>query len=64
MLRTKNSKMVVALAILALVVALPALAHGRRGPGRPGAPRGLHSGGVLAQLIFPCQADCSDTARS
>jgi hypothetical protein len=48
--------LVVAAAVLAAGAAAPAWAHGFHGRGGPG-------GGVLEQLVHPCQAACGETAR-
>ena len=67
---TKATTRLAALAILSLALALPAWAHAGRGSlGRPGVsrpipPRNAHPRGLLGQLIFPCQADCADSAET
>jgi hypothetical protein len=59
-------------AVLALTLAAPAWAHPGRGGPRGGGPRGgaghirpraLHLGGLLQQLLFPCDAACIDDVR-
>jgi hypothetical protein len=66
-------KTIIASTILAATVAEPALAHGGRGTSasRPAGVSIQHAGGLLGQLIFPCQAacvsdaqDCVDTANA
>jgi len=58
--------------VLGMTLAAPAWAHG---PGRgdfgggtppPGAPRPPvgHARGLLAKLIFPCEAECADKAQA
>ena len=64
MFGTQNRKMTLALATVAMLAAIPALAHGpHRGPG--GGERGRPiARGVLDQLVFPCQAECRATAET
>lgn len=66
MIATRNQKLMVTLTALALLVALPAWAHGRPGlgAGKPGGERPPFAGGVLGQLIFPCPAACAETVDS
>jgi hypothetical protein len=66
MIAIQNCKPLIASTIFALIASTPAFAHGGHGPGagRPSGVRALHSRGVLGQLIFPCQAACTDTAQS
>lgn len=66
MVRTQNRTMMIVLAILFVVTALPALAQGRHGfsLGGGGRAHAQHARGILGQLIFPCPAACADTART
>lgn len=66
---TKEILRAVTLAGVAMTFSLPALArehriHADRGLGRPSVGRPGHSRGLLARLIFPCQAACAETART
>ena len=67
MIATRNRTWMVALSIVAMCAAAPALAHGGPGgppPGRPSGIKALYSRGLLGQLIFPCEAECASTAET
>jgi hypothetical protein len=64
MLGTQNRKTILALATVAMLAAIPALARGpHRGPGGGEHGRPIVRG-VLDQLVFPCQAECTATAET
>jgi hypothetical protein len=56
-------------ALLTLTMAVSAWAHGPSrggfgGPGLLGIKSGGPAGGLLQELIYPCQADCANNART
>lgn len=68
-------KSLIGIAALAVAVATPVLAHGPsrgdNGSTNPPAPKPAlmrpdtpHARGLLAQLIYPCQADCFGAAKT
>jgi hypothetical protein len=70
MVRRNTWKSTVGLATLfALIGSAPVWAHGpERGEFGPPGPIGMrpggYPGGLLLQLVYPCQADCVSTART
>jgi len=69
MIRRNTRKAMVGLvALVAGALAAPVWAHGPEHGGffRPPGPPGIHPGrpgGLLLQLVYPCQADCVSAAR-
>jgi hypothetical protein len=63
---TSHRRTLIAIAILSVCAAVPALAHGARGfgPGRGPSRPTFNGRGVLNQLIFPCPAGCADDAKT
>jgi len=56
----RKQLLVLVTTMLVMGFTAPAWARGQHGGG--GGPG--HAGGVFEELIFPCRAECSDTARS
>ena len=59
---TIKRKQNLAVAIVALFVLTVGVSESAWAHGDGGGPRGF-SGGILQELVFPCRAECRDTAR-